>query len=1106
MGPGIVLAGTAALLAGSRILQWGPMHVGVGPAANVCGKEDTIVQGGICEGLDLTNIFSYERAVFFTANRSRVLLFSGREASWYLGLGDHGRGLVLSSAPVIDESERVLLPPGSIVELDVAVFLSAPTSLDENIACASIESALTRRAGNVVPFTLTSAYGSGARLLKFWLEYCKIDNAALVQLWPATLEGRERGASPPCDVISVEGLVVAENTPLDCLEDVLASFHLEFVSPLGLGSWPLDDVNGIEREQQQRLRELVRVLGAFANVAPGGNTHLVVTSMMGSALYHHDSIRLLESSLRLAILDAFYPHSSDHPSGQKLRALLSSLESPFQASFALRCLLQSLREFIIEEDEEEEEEEDRRRRLAIVSLAISAGQDQAHWVDINLVTALSNIGSENEEERRKLPLLPPTSQHEPPLISVSVGATWVLVFVLQAHQLRAQQVVDGMKKSCETKVCHMYVFFWVVAVPAEKGQSRPSIRLALMQAAEIVGTMALPRDLVTILIGIDSLMSFPGVSSSESDNGFIPLLAYGTDGVYRLPAPMVVASTGVSNDIWQPRAFACTMPLFHLLLQESAESSPAQSNDADIVALMLRFFRLRSNQDVWLDKTQQFFNFSTVEGNVEVEMEMEMEMSKVGLVMLSSPNAVLIADKLGQCGASSSAAINVLKELASTHAVQDTVVLATLLMRHASFCGGGGGGDDWLPTARTLSSRVFGDLTRTVTHVAQYVPLLDLVRSARHAMMQLDDGPQFDHPELAAFSAGIFAALGEWDAMAAAFSASLSAEVDDFPVVHAQRDLWTQQRGELTTRVHFLTVASNLTDNVRMLQLSAALSGVHLVTLGLGEPWGGYCDKIKWYLSWLSSSSVTDDNDVVVLLDAYDVLLFPAVAQIGARFKETSATPIVFCAENGVYPEAASALFYRRGGGARVARFLNSGCIVGRVDQVREMLQEVLARSDVFADDQQLYTRYALAHPGLVSIDVDRSLFVTTHKYSGPEINVDLDFSSAFGVVHCNNLASNYAQHYGRLAAQINFLHDTFYRGPDGADLLRVVSGAFGQGAQDKSRALLQSQLIQANSTSNGGTNCLSDYLLHKWGTRTGRSGAAQCSLIAERIKVVVFV
>jgi hypothetical protein len=761
-----------------------------------------------------------------------------------------------------------------------------------------------------------------------------------------------------------------------------------------------------------------------------------------------------------------------------------------------------LRELLVEEFAGGVDVEERRR--ALVSLAVSVGQSQADRVDANLVAALTNIDKDVEEEKRQeLPLLRHTTPQrlDSPLITVSEAATWVLVFVLPAHKLRAQQVVDGMKKRCETRVCHMYVFFWVVAVPRERGQYQPSIRMALSQAAEIVNTMALPKDLVAVLIGLDALLSFPGVSS-ESDKGFVPLLAYGTDGVYRLPAPMVVASSEVTNEeIWQPRAFACTMPLFRQLLRESVESASAHSNDAGIVALMIRFFRFRSTQDVWLDKAQHFFNFSSVEW-VWVE---EIKVSEIGQASLFTPSTVFIAQQLGQCGASSSA-LDALREIASTHAVQETVVHAALLLRHVSSCGG----DGWLPTARAASSRVFGDLSRTIPHVAQYVPFLDLVRSARHTMMQHKDG-QLVHFELAASSAGIFAALGDWDAMANAFSASLSSsssDVDGFRVVQAQRDLWRrQQRGGITTRVHFLSVASNLTDNVRMLQLSAVLSGVHLVTLGLGEPWGGYCDKLKWYLAWLSSTSATVfDDDVVVLLDAYDVLLFPAIGSIGARFKETAATPIVFCAENGVYPEAASALFYRRGGGARVARFLNSGCIVGRVGQVREMLEEVLSRSDVFADDQQLYTRFALAHPGLVSLDVDSTLFLTTHKYSGPEINIDLDFSSAFGVVHCNNLASNYAKHYGRLAAQINFVLDAFYQGPDGADLLRAVSGAYGQGAEDKIRALVQSKLIQNNATSNGGTNCLADYLLHKWGARAGRGGAAHCSLVAERIKVVLFI
>lgn len=88
--------------------------------------------------------------------------------------------------------------------------------------------------------------------------------------------------------------------------------------------------------------------------------------------------------------------------------------------------------------------------------------------------------------------------------------------------------------------------------------------------------------------------------------------------------------------------------------------------------------------------------------------------------------------------------------------------------------------------------------------------------------------------------------------------------------------------------------------------------------------------------------------------------------------------------------------------------------------QVRNMLVEVSARNQIFRDDQQLFVRYFLENPHLVSIDVDRKLFLTgykepMHRYAlsfvlGLEIN-DNEYGgvqlNSVSLMHCNNKDSN---------------------------------------------------------------------------------------------------
>ncbi len=81
-----------------------------------------------------------------------------------------------------------------------------------------------------------------------------------------------------------------------------------------------------------------------------------------------------------------------------------------------------------------------------------------------------------------------------------------------------------------------------------------------------------------------------------------------------------------------------------------------------------------------------------------------------------------------------------------------------------------------------------------------------------------------------------------------------------------------------------------------------------LQVIGMGKEYTHYGDKIKGYFEYLhGDDSPVSDNDVVVFVDAFDVLIFPPIRRT-REFLAQSHTPIVFCAEQGVYPEFPSKL------------------------------------------------------------------------------------------------------------------------------------------------------------------------------------------------------
>lgn len=131
----------------------------------------------------------------------------------------------------------------------------------------------------------------------------------------------------------------------------------------------------------------------------------------------------------------------------------------------------------------------------------------------------------------------------------------------------------------------------------------------------------------------------------------------------------------------------------------------------------------------------------------------------------------------------------------------------------------------------------------------------------------------------------------------------------------ADTDLDTDVDTDLGTdrkyKTHIYTVASDNTTQLQNLQFTAALAGVELTVLGLGLKYEGWLQKLEWYFEALISPTTTatattydnahrliHDDDILVLIDAYDVLLTPMVRQLPWHLSKFS-TPIVMCAENG---------------------------------------------------------------------------------------------------------------------------------------------------------------------------------------------------------------
>jgi hypothetical protein len=118
-------------------------------------------------------------------------------------------------------------------------------------------------------------------------------------------------------------------------------------------------------------------------------------------------------------------------------------------------------------------------------------------------------------------------------------------------------------------------------------------------------------------------------------------------------------------------------------------------------------------------------------------------------------------------------------------------------------------------------------------------------------------------------------------------------------------------------------------------------------------------------------------NDVLVIIDAYDVALTIAARLLG-RLLFKSPTPIIFCGEIAAYPNYAYAYVYPSQRGFP-NRFLNGGCYMGPVEYVTSAMESLIAENSIFrtsgeqevvlADDQYEWARFYLERPYYVHIE-----------------------------------------------------------------------------------------------------------------------------------------
>ncbi|MEQ8580722.1 MAG: hypothetical protein RIC30_05860 [Marinoscillum sp.] len=193
--------------------------------------------------------------------------------------------------------------------------------------------------------------------------------------------------------------------------------------------------------------------------------------------------------------------------------------------------------------------------------------------------------------------------------------------------------------------------------------------------------------------------------------------------------------------------------------------------------------------------------------------------------------------------------------------------------------------------------------------------------------------------------------------------------------------------------LRIVTPADKIDERMSLLQESCHKNILKLDVIGNGAKWIQNVYKIKFLYDYLTSDRVSDE-DVIMVVDAFDVIVEGSESEILERFEKKD-LDIMFSAEANFYLNGRFSAFYYRyypRTPDTIYHFLNAGSVIGYVGAMRSMLDllsesygldfsvpETITR---YRGDQGLYSRlYAdikmgtVKAPFSIGLDHDQDLF-----------------------------------------------------------------------------------------------------------------------------------
>lgn len=201
--------------------------------------------------------------------------------------------------------------------------------------------------------------------------------------------------------------------------------------------------------------------------------------------------------------------------------------------------------------------------------------------------------------------------------------------------------------------------------------------------------------------------------------------------------------------------------------------------------------------------------------------------------------------------------------------------------------------------------------------------------------------------------------------------------------------------------LHVCTVANYQCDNLDYLLTSGRHFGIEVKVIGLDRPFPNNFTKLYRMQEYLRT---LPPNDIVLFIDAFDVLLLGDAPTILSRYYEFE-TPCLFSAERRLYPRSSIKdlkIPYPKAETSFI--YLNSGGYIGRVAHVQWMINEIIAdrytipwrRFRRLRSDQFHCHRFFVQNPHLIKLDHHNKIFLTLSDVQREELRISIDKKEVF--------------------------------------------------------------------------------------------------------------